>query len=414
MFVAVVDIKAIVRRKGSVRSQIGVGFVAKVTGGSPPAVTRIPAGLSCYQASLHLSDPCHDSSTGMAAAPLVHEDNSVSCSFGLTSAKTGPVFSLADLHLKLRNTSLLSTANAPAAVAAEKPESLLYSVEWTVLAARAPENVTTVGNPIATASPALWSLHVNARGLPAARAMQRAPCGHGQPARDIMRQMQALQQTLQCAEAKSDVAASMAVHGLPEGCLVSPAPAKLSIAPTTVALMRVAAQEVATVKWATCAYDAASTQMTSPLAEADSFACAMSAGVWMSPRLESHKHSADSASLCNLGLGQPNISSGTVIVSGGLGNIGLLAVQWIAAVTPSSRPLLLGRSGRSSKVGQLAAALCSAGTEFSVARCDVGIRDEVEGLLADRTCAGSVQPYVHVTPPSLHLAADSARGIGET
>ena len=377
-------------------SQIGAAFVAPGSGdeSAAPAVTRVPAGLSCYQPAARAADGGRGAFGGMAAAPLVLPDASVSCGFGLTSAAGRPVFSLADLQLKPRAGAAPRSA-AAAAAAAAPDNSMLYAVEWVAVESASLSAASAPAHPARPAS-ARWSIQLRGGGSEPATATWRhrkATAGHG--VRAVARQVQALQRVLTAAAARAAGAArgaAMAVRGLPEGCAMSPAAARLSAAPTVVALVRVAAQEVAAVGWTTCAVDAAAPRVGPAPAAADSFAVASTGGVWLSPRLMAHSDVASAAATVSRGglLPASAAFNGTVLVSGGLGDIGLLATRWVAAAAPAARLVLLSRSGRSAQVAALAAGLAAApgASCFTVAHCDVSSRDEVEGLVAHLRAAG--------------------------
>lgn len=377
-------------------SQIGAAFVGTDPDESiAPIVTRVPAGLSCYLPGAGTSGSATYS--GAAAAPLVLPDDSVSCSFGLTSCIAGSVFSLADLQLKPRAGAAAHSSPATAATTAAS-NNMLYAVEWTTVEAAVP--------PLSFALPgrtalAQWSLTLDtAFGSPAA-ATQRHTAGHA--VKTVARQVQALQSALQSGQVHPGVRAAMTVRGLPEGCVTSPAAARLSAAPRSIALMRVAAQEAPTVVWTTCASDAAAACPAPAPAVADSFAVASSGGAWLAPRLIAHVNASSTAaasSLRALPLDPAAAFRGTVLVSGGLGDIGLLAAQWVAATAPAARLVLLSRSGHSDRVAALASQLrFAAGVPaVTVARCDVASRDEMEGLVAHLAAAGGTVDCACIRP----------------
>ena len=370
---------------------------------SAPAVTRVPAAMSCYQAGAHASGAA-TSCSGTAAPPLVLPDNSVSCSFGLAAPGDATVFSLVDLQLKPRGGAALRTAPAAAAAAADAPGgSMLYALEWTAVEPAAPAALAT-----ATTGPlaARWSLQLASEGAaPAAAAEQRhvAAAGHGP--RAVADQMRALQSALTAAAGWADapmVRAAMSVRGLPEGTASSPAAVRLSAAPAAIALMRVAAQEAPAVAWTTCAFDGTSPREPPAPAAADSFAVACTGGAWLAPRLVAHSDAASAAAAppqAAATLSPAEAFCGTVLVSGGLGDIGLLAAQWVAATAPAARLVLLSRSGRSSRAADLAARLHAAPGApcVTAARCDVGSRDEVEALVACLAAAGATVSWAHMS-----------------
>ena len=84
---------------------------------------------------------------------------------------------------------------------------------------------------------------------------------------------------------------------------------------------------------------------------------------------------------------------GTVIVTGGLGDIGSLVGQWLASAHPSCHLQLLGRSGRSSHPPTF---LQSATSQISFGRCDVACAEDAAAAAATTTSAAPpTSPAIH-------------------
>jgi hypothetical protein len=78
---------------------------------------------------------------------------------------------------------------------------------------------------------------------------------------------------------------------------------------------------------------------------------------------------------------------GSVLVGGGLGEIGQLAGHWVAAAHGSSHVWMLGRSGRSAQ--SMTAALQQHAGSVSMAAGDVTARDDMAGLMQALATSGA-------------------------
>lgn len=72
--------------------------------------------------------------------------------------------------------------------------------------------------------------------------------------------------------------------------------------------------------------------------------------------------------------------AGSILITGGLGDIGRLAGHWVASTSAASHVWLLGRSGRAAHT--MAGALARRAGCVSMAAVDVAARADVAGLLA--------------------------------
>ncbi|MFC4044699.1 type I polyketide synthase [Dactylosporangium siamense] len=86
--------------------------------------------------------------------------------------------------------------------------------------------------------------------------------------------------------------------------------------------------------------------------------------------------------------------SGTVLVTGGTGALGVHVARWLAAAGARRLVLTSRRGAAAPGVADLVAELAVAGTEASVVACDVADRDAVAALVAD--CAGRGEPITAV------------------
>ncbi len=110
------------------------------------------------------------------------------------------------------------------------------------------------------------------------------------------------------------------------------------------------------------------------------------AGTLLMPRLEAAQqpaHLAHTTSSHSL----PSGMTGSVLVSGGLGDIGRLAGQWVAAAAPRSHVWLLGRSGRAAH--SMSSALAHQLGHISMAAVDVAVASDTNGLLGQLTAVGA-------------------------
>ena len=150
------------------------------------------------------------------------------------------------------------------------------------------------------------------------------------------------------------------------------------------AMLRVAAQEQKAVQWQSCALDTQAGESQAVLQGTDSFGMISSAGTWLSPQLTACQGPAQSASVPSPAAAA--MLRGTVLVTGGLGDIGLLVGLWVAATWPAARVFLLSRTGRASA---LLPTVSDALTPVTAVRCDVGSFDELCGLASELGAGGA-------------------------
>ena len=370
--------------------KIGAAFLPSSTASdrTAAAVTHVPAGLSAYcpaGASGRLS-------FGVGAAPQQQPDNSVSCGFRLISPSGGSMFSLENLQLRparLSSGRVLTAAAATAKAPAGPDGSVLYALEWTAVEAVSAGAARQQWLPLDVNTAGAWQLAI-AGGGSRSRGLARRPDA-ADPAGAAISQLRHLQAALQGPHA-AGLAESISLHsrGLPDGATRSPAAYRTSAAAGR-ALLRVAAQEKPGVRFTAVGADELGCALQrAPMVPpaADAFGIASSAGVWLAPRLAAaHAQMQSSASTplaTNSSLLAAASGAGTILVTGGLGDIGLLVGMW-AAQNSGARVWLLGRNPRS---GSLAAAIQLGGAVVNTAQCEVSSRGDVVALVRMLAAAG--------------------------
>ena len=294
-------------------------------------------------------------SHGTSHLPLLHADGSVSTGFGLASPASGGVFHLSGLHLKpvqLGRQPAAAAAAVARAAAGGTAAGMLYTVDWTVLEVAPPRQIDSTRQSEAAGA---WRFK-----LPGSRKTIVQPAHSKDAARSAVSQLRAVQQAAasQPAAGGSAAAALLYSRGLPEDALQRPTPQTQSAAAAR-ALLRVAAQETQAVTWRAVAMDDLDVQSSLPpavSAAADASGAVCSNGLWMEPRLSAATSAAtaasNSSSLMSSSIaGMPSgMAAGTVLVSGGLGEVGYLVAAWLAVAGGTAHVVLLGRSGRAAKL----------------------------------------------------------------
>lgn len=333
---------------------------AKVEG----VITRVPAGMSAYCAVT----ACQGRSTsGIGAFKGQHRDGTVVNDFRLASSTGTTLFELVELQLKpLR--PRLSAASSMAAT-----DGMQYTVEW-----GASSLVSRLAEGTSSPSPGSWSLTPQGE----AAQWQRS---NGRNASEVASmQLQALQTYVADPKARSF---SLQTAGWPTAVPVSCSSACRTGGASAAAgwaMLRVAAQEQKRVQWQSCALDSQARGSQAALHGTDTFGSISSAGVWLAPQLIASRDRAQSTAA-------PSPAAalklrGTVLVTGGLGDIGLLVGLWLVACWPDARVLLLSRTGRSSTLPKAAS---NAATPLTAVRCDVSCADELRALVTELAANGA-------------------------
>ena len=136
-------------------------------------------------------------------------------------------------------------------------------------------------------------------------------------------------------------------------------------------LLRTAAQEYPAMMWQAQASDALASRHSAAAAGTDAFGVRLTDGVTFLPQmLPSEPRTAANDSAPFMG------HSGSVVISGGLGDIGAMLGVW-AGQDPGLHVHLLGRSGH---VQPALTATIAAMPLVTISRCDVGTREETRSL----------------------------------
>ena len=153
------------------------------------------------------------------------------------------------------------------------------------------------------------------------------------------------------------------------------------------AMLRVAAQEHPTMQFQTYKHDYQAKKRPTVLPGTDSFGIISTAGMWQVPQLTASPSDRKPVSVISSGISEA--INGTILVTGGLGNIGLLVGNWISNTSPTARVVLLSRTGHAK------ALQCTAMTNFTAVHCDVSIAGDLASILSELQ-SNSAPPVVAV------------------
>jgi polyene macrolide polyketide synthase len=128
-------------------------------------------------------------------------------------------------------------------------------------------------------------------------------------------------------------------------------------------------------------------------------------GSVLAPRLERSPRSPQDRDAPPLGVGDPE---GTILITGGTGELGAIVARHLVAVHGARRLLLTSRrGGESVGAGELEAELAGLGAQVRIAACDVSDREQLEALIAS---VGEEHPLVAV----VHAAGVLEDGVVES
>ena len=147
------------------------------------------------------------------------------------------------------------------------------------------------------------------------------------------------------------------------------------------AMLRVAAQEQPATQWQSYTLDSQTNTKPCKVPESDSFGIISTGGAWLTPIL-AVSTTAQQSVLFPFNATPPTMS-GTVLVSGGLGDIGSLVGMWLVATCPAAKVLLLSRTGHSKTLPSMGPA------SFTAVRCDVSSNEELSALTDDLSTSGA-------------------------
>lgn len=268
------------------------------------------------------------------------------------------MFSLSDLQLRPVQLGKQQPAATAAAAASARgggslPQAdLSYTLEWTAIEAA---SAAGAASRLLESSGA-WRLEAAG-----SRIHTVWPPHAADAARTAIAQLASIQQAAEklpqapAATGRLMPAAVLHSRGVPEGALQRMTPHCQSAASGR-ALLRVAAQEIQAVSWSALAadhLDASQASAANPLTATDVFGAVCSGGTWLAPRLAAASSTVSHPSAGSTPVGAPVAASaapGTVLVTGGLGDIGFLVAMWLMEAGSAAHIVLLGRSGRAAKL----------------------------------------------------------------
>jgi yersiniabactin nonribosomal peptide/polyketide synthase len=152
-------------------------------------------------------------------------------------------------------------------------------------------------------------------------------------------------------------------------------------------LLRVAAAEFPSTRWAALDSDPVARMPTPDVylsSTNDEYGCATRGGVWLQPQL---------AALEVDGSGSIPSQRGSVLVTGGLGDLGLLVCAWLTQRGGAAAHVwLVGRSGRAPAWPASSSPQVYPSSAITAVRCDAGCADETGTLVA---AASAIQSVLH-------------------
>lgn len=350
------------------------------TNSSRAAVTRVPAGLRAYALRKRLQAP--EAFASAAVVGLLVNGTAVSdYSLGsATDSRAGMAISgmlfkpVSGRPAAAVPQATSATLAAAAATSGASPQDALYELSWAVTQ----PGPTTPGRLLAQRRPMLiWT--ARSANSASKATLRLAASSSSTVLAGSLRFIQA-QAAGGSAKASSIQLTSLAVHSGAKPDCAAIAPSRKSAALCEAGaggLLRVAAQEFPATAWQHCHISspaAAESSQSGP--PADAFGISSAHGAWLASRLQRSATTAAPAPLHSIAS-----SSGgrSVIVTGGLGDIGSLAGAWVAIASQAAPHVyLIGRTGRSQKLPQQ---LLHSEGAVHIVRCDVGEATEVDSLV---------------------------------
>lgn len=330
-------------------------------------LTRVPAGLSAY----YTATVNHTSKLffGTGAIRGLRADGTAVCDFVLASG-TCTAFELAELQLK--PISVQASMSALVSVSAHLQPGMHYTVEW-----EAASPVRQTSGRIMPPFSSSWSL---TSGSERVRWQQTK----GRSSSEIAAmQLQALQAHIAAPRLGpgSSVLQTFGSHTSTVGLQPSPPAQSSKIHNFAGAMLSVAAQEQPATQWQSYSLDSQTNTKPCKLPESDSFGIISTGGAWLTPMLTVNTTAQQSVPV--LLNATTATMGGTVLVSGGLGDIGSLVGMWLAATCPAAKVLLLSRTGHSKALPTMGPA------SFTAVRCDVSSGEELSALTDDLSTSGA-------------------------
>lgn len=322
----------------------------------------MPAAISAYSQGTSFND---GNSFGTALLQRSRKDSVAVIDFRLDSNVSSSYHvELANFQLKPTRSSTIASASTDVAAIID---GMQYAVEWTASTA-----ASYMSGPMCP-SPGSWSLVPNEGGH------QQWYHSIGRDASEVASmQLQALQMQIEDSASHLKNCITLQTAGPPSVMALachSVYRSGGSSAACAWALLHVVAQENADVLCRSFGLDVAVDKIR-PIAlpESDSFGSLISGGLWFVPQLRKCINRLPQSPALDA-----NMYS-TVLVTGGLGDIGLLVGFWVAATWPGTRVVLLSRNGSSSR-----RSLCmpNISAPITAVRCDASNLCELTSVAAD-------------------------------
>ena len=300
---------------------------------------------------------------------------------------SAPAFTLADLVARdVGSRQQQQQQGAPAAGAAQQQQQLLYAVQWQAAsAAAACDCVVQQRQPLLAA--------VLGRGMAVAVAAPAASSVTA-PAAQLLQALQtSAASDLRSAKQWLLSGSAPAMAGLS----IVPANASQAAAASLHGMLKVAAAEQLIAADAAIIYGSGAAPAGSPSSGSRQFGESVHAAAAYTPVLLPTSAGVRGSSTSAAMQGEA-AACGAVVITGGLGGLGMLTAAWMQQQSqqPGQHLVLLGRSGRSSSADAAAAAVTSsASCLVSMTRCDVAAAEEAAAAVAAASRHHSLQAVLH-------------------
>jgi len=341
--------------------QIGVAFAPTSRSDAQTEPTRLPAAISAYSQGTTFND---GNSFGTALLKRSRKDSVAVIDFRLDSNVSSSYHvELANFQLKPTRSSTIASASTGVAAILD---GMQYTVEWTAFTA-----ASYTSGPKCPSSGS-WSL------VPNEGSQQQWHHSIGRDASEVASmQLQALQMQIEDPASHLKKCITLQTAGPPSVMTLachSVYRSGGSSAACAWALLHVVAQENADVLCRSYGLDVSVDKIMPALPESDSFGSLTSGGLWFVPQLRKCMNRLPPSPALDA-----NMYS-TVLVTGGLGDIGLLVGFWVAVTWPGTRVVLLSRNGSSRR---LSLCMSNISAPITAVRCDASSLCELTSLASD-------------------------------
>ena len=326
---------------------------------------RVPAGLEAY--ALPASTRSGQQASWHAAGALTggSADGAVECAYSLAPAGQAAPAGGSALGIRgmlFRPVGSGAQPSVGGAPAQAEQQALAYFLSWQVSACQPPAQAQAQGR-----SPVAGSIQWQ---MGSDRRLVQRPGDAGADLEAVASSLRAVQQAT-AAPARPPV--TLHTH------LIMPGIKKSSAAYAAVAgLLKVAAQESSGQQFSHLIHDGYSAAEARPPSGAgDMFGLVVSQSVVVQPRILAipPEYTALGASMTP----RSGAFAGSVVITGGLSDIGQLTAHWVAETAPAAHIWLVSRSGRAGKPTRLPAVQAGC---ISCAAFDVASTSDMAGLTA--------------------------------